>query len=699
MNSLSSISIISIATFLLSCSNGHDHSNPVLPKETGTVNVSINLGQTGKLSKVKSTAAIEMTRLIITLSAYDQDTIKDTLSLTGGSQERTERKTYSGLAAWIDGSIIEWTLTAKSYDQNGRIIHSGDTTFTIPVKDTVEISLFLNAKYSMLVANYFPIRDSVTRCELIVDGYTQENYSFAKQSLVGDTVTLSYDYLIASDSGDIHHIELNVYGELFGIDTLLYTGDTTITIQSGEDANYQVVLNYVGPVKLRGAATMVVTLGKIGTIMVNGILTKNNKYYLTVNSNGNGMVSGSDSVVAGIPHTITAEPDSGYRFKVWRVTKGSAIIDDSTSKLTTVILDNGNTTIEGVFDQVITFRKIFLGEYGNSVQQTTDGGYIITGSRLSGSDRQVYLVKTTATGDTMWTKTYGNNQDQENSSGSSVQQTTDGGYIITGGKCCDPSGVYLIKTTSTGDTMWTKTFYGKGELSSGSSVQQTTDGGYIISGYTEGYTEDRYTTETYLIKTTSTGDTMWTRIYSSAMFGYSVQQTTDGGYIIGGPTLIKTEDNGNELWAKQTGYDLRCLRLTTDGGYILTGWGYGQDNYEAIVLVKTTSTGDTMWTKTFNTISSGTCVQQTTDGGYIITGSRSCYSDVSTSCDTSINGIYLIKTTSRGDTLWTKIFYSGTGASGHSVQQTTDGGYIITGWVYNSGICLIKTDEYGNVEE
>ena len=157
--------------------------------------------------------------------------------------------------------------------------------------------------------------------------------------------------------------------------------------------------------------------------------------------------------------------------------------------------------------------------------------------------------------DTAWTKTFGGNS---NDIGYSVQQTTDGGYIITG--YTSSSGnidIWLIKTDSNGDSLWTKTFGGSGD-DLGQSVQQTTDGGYIITGYTTSFGNGYY--DVWLIKTDSNGDEEWNQTFGGggSDSGHSVQQTTDGGYIITGYTdsfgngggdiwLIKTDSEGNTV--------------------------------------------------------------------------------------------------------------------------------------------------------
>jgi hypothetical protein len=243
-------------------------------------------------------------------------------------------------------------------------------------------------------------------------------------------------------------------------------------------------------------------------------------------------------------------------------------------------------------------------DWGRSVQQTQDGGYIVAGSTSSfGNGWQVYLVKTDATGDTLWTRNYGG---VSYDWGYSVQQTSDGGYIVAGYTYSfgNTDQVYLIKTNATGDTLWTRT-YGEINADGGYSVQQTTDGGYIVSGGTFNFGNDW---QVYLVKTNTSGDTLWTRNYGGASRdeGYSVQQTSDGGYIIAGWTnsfgngeqvyLIKTNASGDTLWTKTHGGagDDRgySVQQSSDGGYIVAGYTLSFGNGWQVYLVKTDANGN-----------------------------------------------------------------------------------------------------------
>ena len=351
---------------------------------------------------------------------------------------------------------------------------------------------------------------------------------------------------------------------------------------------------------------------------------------------------------------------------------------------------------------------------GNCVQQTSDGGYIVSGTTFTfgagGAD--VYLIKTNASGDTVWTRTYGGTDDEY---GNSVQQTSDGDYIVAGSTASFGAGgadVYLIKTNASGDTVWTRT-YGGPDDEYGTSIQQTSDGGYIVAVSTAPLGGG--ITHIQLIKTNASGDTVWTRTYggTGGEVGHSVRQTSDGGYILtgltlsfGGPEgdvyLMKTNASGDTLWTRtyggtriEEGYS---VRQTTDGGYIVAGYtnSFGGARNSDAYLIKTNASGDTLWTRIYGATDYDVAgsVQQTSDGGYIVAGwADSDYPDV-----------WLIKTNASGDSLWTKNYGASEPDYGYSVQQTTDGGYIITGcanllYLTQSSVYLIKTDANGDVGE
>ena len=352
-----------------------------------------------------------------------------------------------------------------------------------------------------------------------------------------------------------------------------------------------------------------------------------------------------------------------------------------------------------------------------SVQQTADGGYIIAGLTTSfgPGDFDVYLIKTSAQGDTLWTRTYGGTRDDW---GYSVQQTWDGGYVITGGtESFGPgaptySNVYLIKANASGDTLWTRTYGGPNDDDWGNAIQSTPDGGYIIAGYARSFGMGNG--DAYLVKTNAEGDTLWTRTHGGAFedVGNSIQQTSDSGYIITGYTksfgagkadvyLIKTDAQGDTLWTRTFGGvddDVGfSVHQTSDGGYVTAGyvWSFGAGNQD-VYLITTSASGDSIWARTYGGQSNdnGRSVQQTADGGYVIAGYTQSFG--------AGNDVYLIKCGASGDTLWTRA-YGGEGMDcGNSVLETSSGGFIIGGYTHSFGagngdVYLIKTDAEGNV--
>ena len=302
------------------------------------------------------------------------------------------------------------------------------------------------------------------------------------------------------------------------------------------------------------------------------------------------------------------------------------------------------------------FIKTFGGslwDYGNAVHQTREGGYVIVGetSLIENGSSDIWLIKTDFHGNEEWVKTFhGSNRDYA----SSIEETIDGGYVFTGSTGSgDYNKAWLIKTDSQGNEDWNQTF-GGGNYDRGNSVQQTNDGGYIITG--EISSSGNGSSDVLLIKTDHKGNKEWEHTFGGDYYdrGYSVQQTRDGGFIIAG----STRSNG--------------------------------DSYDDLWLIKADSLGNEEWNRTFGGgyIDVGHYVYETTDNGYVITGYTQSYGNGS-------RDLWLIKTDSQGNQEWNRTFGDSFVDFGKSVQQTIDGGYIITGSKgtdYHSDVWLIKTD-------
>ena len=343
-------------------------------------------------------------------------------------------------------------------------------------------------------------------------------------------------------------------------------------------------------------------------------------------------------------------------------------------------------------------------------EQTQDGGYIITGgvsnspTSLGSPNDHLFLLKINNQGDTVWNKTYPNINGITN--GVCVRQTFDSGFIISAYEeiIIDSIGCHLIiKTNSFGDTLWTKYYDCSNSMLNGGYIEQTTDSGFIakLNGYIiktdsqgdslwsknfEGIslwgriinqTSDggyifistalnlsTFTSETYLTKLNSLGDSIWMKLFNYDAAG-SVEQTSDGGYIISGnknfifgqpsiPYLTKTDSLGNIIWTKTYSFyqgivAISSSQQTSDGGYISSIWQMDTITDETdILLLKTNSLGDTIWTnriKVGDSLQDLSHIEQTIDGGYFLVASV----EGAVTKEIGKGIIYLIKTDGNGN--------------------------------------------------
>ena len=378
------------------------------------------------------------------------------------------------------------------------------------------------------------------------------------------------------------------------------------------------------------------------------------------------------------------------------------------------------------WEQIFGATTSGSGYYGTSAKQVQDGGYIVCGgthftqSVLFGmTPSDICIFKTDTNGEEEWSKTFGSEYWDGNEYwdfGKSIQQTTDGGYVIAGyinGFGMGGGNAYLLKVDDNGEAQWSQIF----DFGIAESVQQATDGGYIITGYDS--------SDIYIVKTDGNGDQQWSQTFGKsfsdrAMF---VQQTTDGGYVITGCTsvinalgnaatdiyLTKMNANGEQQWSQTFGGPgndkAHCVQQTADGGYIITGedeedvYNPGNDFWTAnsdLYLIKTNELGQEEWAQRFGEVGNdcGRSVQQTSDGGYIIAG-------YVTPGKNQNSNIYLLKTNDNGEEQWSQTFGGAGDDTAQSVQQTSDGGYIIAAHTsttnnISNGVYLIKTDAQGN---
>jgi len=339
-----------------------------------------------------------------------------------------------------------------------------------------------------------------------------------------------------------------------------------------------------------------------------------------------------------------------------------------------------------------------------SVVLGEDGGYVIAGYRTEGwwdvdttifgsdtlydstfvSETLPFAMKIDESGDSVWMRTYDTEYFYLNILPKIVRVTGSGYALLFGNmdKC-------IIRTDNLGNELWRSTISSHYDY----YFAPTSDGGFVFTGKT-GPPYDML-----LDKRDSLCNPEWTEEYggSEDEEGYSVAQTSDGGYIIGGMTetwgshsyntwVVRTDSLGVALWAKVYGeWGARSIIETDDGGF-----AFIEDFY---ILYRTDSDGDTLWTCSYYYYNELYECIQTSDGGYIVAG-------YTYSFGAGLSDVYLVKTDAVGDTIWTRTYGGSDWDYGHSVAQTSDGGYIVAGYTYSFGaglfdVYLIKTDSLG----
>lgn len=381
---------------------------------------------------------------------------------------------------------------------------------------------------------------------------------------------------------------------------------------------------------------------------------------------------------------------------------------------------------------ILSWAKCFGGrdfEHGFEIQQTDDGGYIIAAQTQTTADDgdvtgnkggyDVWIVKLDGSGNLVWQKCLGG------SSGDyarSIQQTSDGGYIVAGmtySNDKDVSGhhgeadAWIVKLDSLGNIQWQKCLGGS-KNDYAYSIQQTRDGGYIFAGET--WSNDGNVSgmkglyDAWIVKLNSLGDLIWHKCLGGTAGdkATSIRETDDGGFIVVGQTwsndgdfsgnhgesdawVAKLNPSGILQWLKRFGgsHDDAALSVqqTIDGGYIVAGGSMSNDgdvsgnNGETDLWVfKLDSLGNMQWQRCYGGSNHdyGNCIQNTDDGGYIIVGGTMS-NDVDVSGNHGDYDFWIVKLDCAGNLQWQKCL-GGSGIDlGRSIRQTDDGGYVIAG--------------------
>ncbi|UCC78257.1 MAG: hypothetical protein JSW64_08180 [Candidatus Zixiibacteriota bacterium] len=309
-------------------------------------------------------------------------------------------------------------------------------------------------------------------------------------------------------------------------------------------------------------------------------------------------------------------------------------------------------------------------------------------------------------GDTIWTHNYGLSQIDV---GEAVRQTSDGGFILGGMGVIPNYHLYdflLVKTDASGNESWSR-YYGGPYVEWGKDVQQTNDGGYIVAGYTSLVPNEF---DAWLLKTDANGDTMWAGIFGGNYndYGYSVEQTSDGGYILVGAKqgnqgyynayLVKTYANGNLNWDEEYGGNRDdefgyCVTQTSDGGFILVGKTNAPGNQD-IYVVKTNFTGGVEWDNTFGGSSDDEAwsVIENSDGDFVIGGLTFSFGGGMRA--------YVLKVSPTGSLIWQRNYGITSSQRAAEIAQTIDGGYAIFGGkgpYPTNDFYVIRADSQGTV--
>jgi hypothetical protein len=386
---------------------------------------------------------------------------------------------------------------------------------------------------------------------------------------------------------------------------------------------------------------------------------------------------------------------------------------------------NSNTPNHSLLnDSPVVWMKTFGGR-GNdlcySLDTTADGGCILVGetSSFGSGSSDVWLIKVDDLGQEEWNKTYGGHRSDYGIDG---HQTSDHGFILVGGTASYGAGnddTWLIKTDQMGTELWNRTFGGS-DIDQGYVVKQVSDGGYIICGGTKSY--GKGPNDYWVIRTDQNGHELWNITYGLKGYdwGYDIIETRDHGFVFTGGTdtslsgthildigLIKVNQNGVLQWAKMFNKPPAAKRWdegygviqTTDDGFIIAGiahtYSWDENGTGAGWIIKTDADGKKQWDTTYGGENNDCLcsIQETTDGGYILSGWTFSYGEGSAD-------LWFMKTDAQGRDQW-DMTLGGEAfdwALFHTVRQTADQQYLVAGTTESMGaggddILLVKLEE------
>lgn len=359
------------------------------------------------------------------------------------------------------------------------------------------------------------------------------------------------------------------------------------------------------------------------------------------------------------------------------------------------------------------FNRTFGGaenDFGYAAVQTADGGYIVCGQTDSyglGTNLKpdLWIIKLGSKGNKEWDKTYGGG---ESDIAFAIRQTADLGYIVAGTTSSFGKGypsIWILKLDTKGDSVWSAWFEGS-MVSTARSVVQTNDGGYLVSG----------SGKENILKLDKNGKREWGKKLGWVL--YDIKTTADGGYIAVGDTILKPQNwdyipaltvfkldrEGNKEWSNPLGNRFTgsafSVQQTSDGGYVFSGDSIAEksayDHSHYAMVVKLDKQGKITWKYFGPEYSAAQSIYQTDDGGYASAGN-------SLDADHGLN-VLVFKMDGTGKGKWQKSYGNDTKWEyASSILQTSDKGFIVAGQTESAGagrydIWVLKLDGNGNLE-
>jgi PKD repeat protein len=365
-----------------------------------------------------------------------------------------------------------------------------------------------------------------------------------------------------------------------------------------------------------------------------------------------------------------------------------------------------------------------------SIEQTADGGYIVAGHTSSndGNVRDLHgpedfwVVKLKDSGGIAWERSIGaSGMDGANC----IKQTANGWYVVAGYTSSSSGSpgladYLIVDLTPQGYSTWNKRLGGSG-VDQAYSILQTADGGYAVAGSTESKDGDvrgnHGFSDYWIVKLDPPSPPdpspklKWQKCLGGSQDDHarSILQTADGGYVVAGWTkssdddvqgnhgdfdcwIVKLDKSGNLVWQKCLGGSRSdgawCINQTADGGYVVAGYTSSKDGDVSgnhgdwdYWVVKLDASGNMEWQKCLGGSGKDMArsIRQTADGGYVVAGYTSS-NDGDVSGNHGMEDYWVVKLDKSGDLVWQKLLGGKDMEEASSVRQTSDGGYVVTGY-------------------